>query len=120
MPIEFKEESGGKLFLIRCEGSLVKADYDRLVPEFDRQTALNGKLRVLIDLTGFLGWKDGSFWDELKFDIRHFNDVERLAVVGDNKWEKLLAAFCQPFTSAEVRYFADVDAAEARQWLLKA
>jgi hypothetical protein len=119
MSILFKEEKDGKIFLIRIEGKLVKADYERFVPEFDRLVKLNGKLRVLIDITNFLGWKDGSLWDEFKFDVKHFSDIERLAVVGDKKWEKVMTAFCQPFTLAEVRYFEVIDTEDAHKWLLK-
>ena len=119
MSIQFKEENGGKVFLIRAEGKLVKADYERLVPEFDRLVKLNGKLRVLADIRGFLGWKDGSLWEELKFDVKHFSDIERLAVVGDNKWEKVVTAFWKPFTLAEVRYFEVGDTEGAGKWLLE-
>jgi len=119
MPIQLKEENGGKRLAVHVSGNLVKADYEGFVPEFDRLVKLNGKLRVLIDITGFLGWKDGSWWDEFKFDVKHFSDIERLAVVGNNKWEKAMTTFCQPFTSAEMRYFGDVDAEDAHKWLLE-
>jgi len=117
MPIQLKEESGGKVLVIQANGNMVEADYDYFVPEFERLVRRNGKLRVLFDLKGFLGWKDGSLWDEIKFDIKHFSDIDRFAVVGDNKWKKAMATLCQPFTLATVRYFDEVDAPEARKWL---
>jgi phosphoketolase len=51
-------------------------------------TALRIKIPAsLFELTGFHGWEAGALWDEIKLDIRHFADIERLAVVGDKKWE---------------------------------
>ena len=36
MPIQIKQENGGKLVAVQVTGKLVKADYERCVPEFDR------------------------------------------------------------------------------------
>ena len=52
-----------------------------------------------------------------QFDIKHYADIERLAVVGDRKWQQGMAAFFKPFTKATSRYFDHADAAEARKWL---
>jgi hypothetical protein len=59
----------------------------------------------------------GALWSEIKLDIRLFADIERLAVVGDKKWEQGMATFFKPFTKAATRYFDQADAAEARKWL---
>jgi hypothetical protein len=48
--------------------------------------------------------------------LKHWKDIERLAVVGDKKWEKGMAAFCKPFTKAQIRYFDISQLEEARQW----
>ncbi|MCG8511193.1 MAG: STAS/SEC14 domain-containing protein, partial [Rhodospirillales bacterium] len=63
------------------------------------------------------GWTMSALWDDLKFDLKHFNDIERLAMVGDRKWEQGMAAFCKPFTTATVRYFDVKDMDDARQWV---
>ena len=49
--------------------------------------------------------------------MKHFRDIERLAVVGETKWEAGMAAFCKPFTSATIKYFDHTKAAEAKTWL---
>ena len=115
MPIQFNKENSGKLLAIHVSGKLVKADYEQFVPEFERLVRQHGKLRVLFDVTGFHGW--GGLWDEIKFDIIHFADIERLAMVGDKKWQHGMATFSKPFTKAATRYFDNGDAAEARKWL---
>ena len=75
------------------------------------------QLRVLFDMTGFHGWEAGALWEDIKFDVNHFGDIERLAMVGETKWEHGMATFCKPFTKATIRYFDHADAAEARTWL---
>jgi hypothetical protein len=120
MPIQVNEEHGGKLLAVHVSGKLARVDYEHFVPEFERLVGLIGKLRVLFDMTGFHGWEAGALWADIKFSIKHFSDIERLAMVGDKKWEHGMAMFCKPFTKVTIRYFDHADAAEARKWLSEA
>ncbi len=119
MPIQLNEENGGRLLVVHVSGKLVKADYEQFVPEFERLLQQHGKLRVLFDMTGFHGWEAGGLWEDIKFDIKHFADIERLAMVGEKKWQHGMATFCKPFTKATIRYFDHSDAAAARAWLVE-
>jgi hypothetical protein len=92
MPIQLNEENGGKILIVHISGKLVKADYVHFVPEFERLLRQHGKLRVLFDMTGFHGWDAGAMWEDMKFDIRHFADIERLAMIGDKKWGRTYLA----------------------------
>ena len=120
MSIRLDEEGGGKVLVVHVSGKLVKEDCAHFVPEFERLLRQHGKLRVLFDMTGFHGWEASAAWEDLKFGTRHFADIERFAMVGENKWQQGMATFCKPFTRAEVRYFDHADAAEARKWLAEA
>ena len=117
MPIQFNEENGGKILVIHINGKVVGADYARFVPEFERLLKQHGKLRVMFDMTDFHGWDASALWEDIKFDIKHFADIELLAMVGDKKWQQGMATFCKPFTKATIRYFDHDAAAEARKWL---
>ena len=83
MPIQLKEENGGKILAVHVSGRLAKADYEHFVPEFERLVLQHGKLRVLFDMTGFHGWDAGALWEDIKFDIKHFADIERVAMIGE-------------------------------------
>ncbi len=117
MPIQIKDENDGKIMVIHVTGKVVKADYGPFVPEFERLLAAHGKLRVLFDLTGFHGWDAGAAWEDIKFDIKHYADIERLAIIGEKKWHHGMAVFFKPFTKATIQYFDHAAAAEARKWL---
>ncbi len=117
MPIQMNEENGGKVLVLHLSGRLVKADYEHFVPEFERLVRQNGKLRVLFDMADLHGWDAGAAWEDIKFDIKHFADIERLAMVGDKKWQHGMATFFKPFTKATTRYFDETAASEARKWL---
>jgi hypothetical protein len=117
MAIQLNEEGDGKILAVHVSGKLTAADYAHFVPEFERLVRQHGKLRVLFDMTGFHGWEAGALWDDIKFGAKHFADIERLAMVGEAKWQKGMAAFCKPFTKATIQYFDHANAGEARKWL---
>ena len=117
MPIQINEDNGGKVLVLHISGKLVKADYEQFVPEFERLLERHGKLRVLFDMSDFHGWEGSAVWEDIKFDIKHFADIERLAMVGNKKWQHGMATFFKPFTKARSRYFDRADTAEARKWL---
>jgi len=117
MPIQLNEENCGKILVLQVSGKLVREDYEHFVPEFERLVRQHGKLRVLFDMIGFHGWEAGALWEDIKFDSKHFADIERLAMVGENKWQHGMATFCKPFTAATIRYFDRVNAGEALRWL---
>jgi hypothetical protein len=117
MPIQLNEQDGGNVLVVHVSGKLAKGDYEHFVPEFERLVRQHSKLRVLFDMTGFHGWEAGALWEDIKFDIKHFADIERLAMVGDKKWQHGMATFCKPFTKATIRYFDHAEAVEARTWL---
>jgi len=117
MAIKLKENDGGKVLEIQVNGKLAHEDYLHFVPKFEQLIKQHGKLRVFFDMTDFHGWEAGALWDDIKLDIKHFSDIERIAMVGDKEWEKQMSLFCRPFTTAKIRYFDNTNAAEAWAWL---
>ncbi|MFZ1746785.1 MAG: STAS/SEC14 domain-containing protein [Nitrospirales bacterium] len=110
--LQLQEENDGRVLAVHVSGKLVKADYEQFVPEFERLVPQHGKLRVLFDMTDFHGWEAGTVWEDFKFGIEHFADIERLAMVRKKPWQHGMATFCKPFTKATVRYFDHADADE--------
>jgi hypothetical protein len=102
---------------VHASGKLTKEFYQQFVPAIEAQIKEFGKLRILFEMTDFHGWTAGALWEDVKFDLKHWKDIERLAIVGESKWEQGMAAFCKPFTKAKIQYF-DHDRIEvARTWL---
>lgn len=116
MAIKLTEHDGGKVLEVRVSGNRVKADYEHFVPEFDRLVGTHGSLNVLFEMSDLHGWTAGAMWEDTKFALHHFRDIERLAVVGEKKWQVGMATFRKPFTKATVRYFDRAAGEEARAW----
>lgn len=114
--IEAKEN----VLTVKATGKLTKEFYERFVPTVDDLIRQYGKLRILFQMHDFHGWTAGALWEDMKFDLKHWKDIERLAIVGESKWQHGMATFCKPFTSAKVQYFDQDKLAEAEKWITEA
>jgi len=117
MAIYFQEEAGGKLLIISVSGKLTREDYKSFVPKVEELILKFGRIRVVFEMRDFHGWDAGALWEDIKFDIRHFSDIESLALVGDKKWEKGMSIFCRPFTKAQIKYFDLTEIYKAYEWI---
>ncbi len=106
-----------KLLGFKLSGKLHDEDYEAFVPAVDAAIAAEGKVRLLAHFENFQGWDLHAAWDDLKFGIKHYSDFERVAMVGDRKWEEWMARFCKPFTRASVKYFDASEIEVAWSWL---
>lgn len=117
MSVELYEEAGGKVLILNLSGKLAKEDYAHFTPEVERAVKAHGKVRMQVRMHGFHGWTLGAMWEDVKFDLHHFSHIERLALIGEKRWEAGMAVFCKPFTTAKVRYFDESKADEASTWI---
>lgn len=109
--IEQLPSESGKILGFKMSGKLHDEDYKKFVPTVEQAIDQHGKVRMLAQFHDFHGWDMRSLWDDIKFATKHCNDLERIALVGENKWEEWMAKVCKPFTMAKIEYFQDVDAA---------
>ena len=116
MAVELVESPDGRMVEVQVTGKLSKEDYEYFVPRTEKLLQ-NGKVRILFSMHEFSGWEMGALWEDIKFDIKHFKDIDRLAMVGDKKWEHGMAMFCKPFTTAKLQYFDQCEIEQARAWL---
>ena len=115
--LQIEKKVDGKIVLVKIVGKLTVDDYHLFVPELERMIKSHGKVRIFLELHDFHGWTAGALWEDAKFDFKHFNDIERLAIVGEKQWEKGMAIFCKPFTTAKVRFFEAGEAEAAMKWI---
>ena len=106
-----------KLLHVKVTGKLTKESYETFAPLVDQLIQEQGKLSVLFEMHDFHGWTAGAMWEDIKFDFKHWKDLERLAIVGESKWENGMSVFCKPFTSAKIQYFEHNQLAEALKWV---
>jgi hypothetical protein len=115
--LQLHEEADGKILNVTISGKLTADEYRHFVPEVERAIDKHGRIRVVFRMHDFHGWSLGAFWEDIKFDARHFADIERVALIGQQRWQHGMAVFCKPFTMATVRYFDEHQSQEADDWI---
>lgn len=111
------QKSAGKILGFKMTGKLHDEDYKQFVPVVEAAIQTQGKVRLLAQFEDFHGWDLHALWDDTKFATQHCTDVERIALVGEKKWEEWMAKVCRPFTLAKLRYFESQEIDAAWQWL---
>ena len=116
--IELEKIDGKKIVTITFKGKVEKEGYDLLLPQLEGIIEKSKDVRMLVVLDDFKGWTMGAMWEDTKFRLAHFSDIEKIAIAGESKWEQLMAVFLKPFTGANIKYFLREQLDEAKLWVL--
>ncbi len=73
----------------------------------------NKRIHLLLDATSFSGWEYDAFLEDIKMSIKHRNDIDKIALFGEQKWLEIAATLASFTTGAEVEYFTNQQQAEA-------
>ena len=118
MPISLEYERDN-VFRLDLRGTLRQTELEdcqkRLLDEMTR----TGPARLLFVLDGFEGWEPDARWNDLSFYVPHGDKIERIAIVGPQRWrsETLMFAGVENLRRAPVEFFVEGAIAEARAWL---
>ena len=105
---------------IRVVGKISELDLSTVDSKMDQ--LLEGstdKVGMLLDVCAATGWTIPGFWQEIKFDIKHYNNISKLAFVSDKSRDKLVAMISKPFTKAEVEFFTKDQTDKAKAWVVQ-
>jgi SpoIIAA-like len=112
------QHAEGNVYTLELSGVLGKGELDRcqeqLVGEMDRV----GPVKLLVVLRGFDGWGSDGNWNDMSFYLRHGDRIERIAIVGPERWRTEAMMFAgADLRKAPVEYFGAQALADARSWL---
>ena len=117
MAIDVLDEAGDVITL-KLHGTMKKAEHDKLLADTGVGIGRVGKIKLLVILEDFQGWERGVDWSDISFQVEHGDEIEKMAIVGDEKWKDLMFAFVgKPFRSTAIEYFASSRLEQARAWL---
>ena len=119
LSIGFERLGDDRVLVIKATGKLSHEDYEYISPILDSalETVKHPNVKAFLDATELVGWEPRAAWDDLKLGLRHGNDFDKIAVLGNRSWEKLMTDIGKWFMSGEMRYFENYD--EAVEWLRK-
>jgi SpoIIAA-like len=112
------EHERDNVFRLDVRGTLRKTDLDRCQELLAHEMARIGSVRLLVVLDGFEGWEPHARWNDLSFYVRHGDTIERIAIVGPERWRSPALTFANAdLRRAPVEFFPVGAFAEARAWL---
>ena len=109
---------GSTFFLkLKITGKLTHKDYETIIPMIDSALAevKEPKINTLVDITELDGWEMRAAWDDFKLGLKHGSEFEKIALVGNKKWQEAISKISNWFMSGEIKYFEKRD--EGLLWL---
>jgi len=107
------------LLTLFVDGTLTKADYDAAVPTLEQKIARWGKINVYLEVRSLDMMTLPALWQDIKQDVKHYNDFKRVAVASDNNTLiQGLAAASNLLAPMQVRHFPLAQKEEAILWAL--
>ena len=120
MSAEIVDNSGTTL-TVRISGLLKQPDLAALQKAVGDILEKQGKTRLLILTEAFEGWQRGGAWGDVSFSAEHDKHIEKMAIVGDRKWEDFALMFASKgLRRFPIEYFPSAEIARARRWLAEA
>ena len=75
------------------------------------------KIRWYYEMNDFAGWTLSAFPKDVMESLHYARRFERIAMIGENKWQYLMSQVSKVFTSAEIKYFELSQRDEAMRWI---
>jgi hypothetical protein len=95
-------------------------DFHQIAPQVDSIISRHGKIRLLIDASGFNGWENiTAFENHAGFVKNHQQKVDRIAVIVAHDWQHWLIGAVRVFLHPEVRAYDKGHESEALQWIVR-
>jgi hypothetical protein len=117
MPCEIVEKEEG-IITIKISGVLKRAELARMERVAIEAMGPARKIKFLILTESFQGWDNKSNWEDVSFQSEYDEQIEKIAIVGEKRWQDLAEAFVgKGLRSMEIRYFTPSETAMARIWI---
>ncbi len=97
-------------------GEVDSDDIKRVEPILSNIIDKKGKVNFLIDITEYKKQSIQNFSNDIKLAIKHRSDINRISIVGDKIWQKLIANFGYLYFPGQ-RYFDIGEIEKAWEWV---
>jgi len=102
---------------VHLRGSLDRAAEDQLVRAAHEGIGDAEEVHVLVDATDFHGWRElRALWHHVRFVTGMRPRLERVAIVGERKWQRRLVSTAHHILRVDARFFDASELEAARAW----
>jgi len=115
MTVTYSADSQARVVELTVSGKITHADFEELVPRLEAELA-RGPLSIVEVIDSFEGFDARTIWDGMKFDLAHWSEFRRVAVVSDMTWYSPFLRLTDTLTHLQVKEFKRDQLEEARAW----
>jgi hypothetical protein len=115
--IEYVGEDLEGMVAVKITDTIQKKDYKALIPELEKKINQCGKINFYLEVRDDVRWNAKSFWSDMRFNLKHAQDIRKVAFVGDEQLEEKIIELFRPLENAEIRWYQEVEKTEALKWI---
>lgn len=115
--IEFLKSNQENVLSLKVTEKITKEDVDEVVSVMDNVYEDIGKVAVILYLEDIKGYTLTGFIEDLKNAFKYNKQVEKMAIVGDKKYEEIVAHISNFIMKSEIKYFDMSEKAKADEWI---
>jgi len=117
MSAQIADVSGG-VITFKVSGKLAKNELAIVQKAAAEVIQRSGKVRFLVLVEAFDGIDSAGNWADVSFQADYDPFIEKIAIVGDKKWEDVALLFtAKGVRRVPIEYFQPADLAKATTWL---
>ena len=105
--LSIKKHNNSLFIEIHMIGKLTHEDYQTFIPILNKALKEAQKLQInmLVDMRKFKGWKLRAALDDMIFGLKYRNAFDKIAIVGNKKWEEISVKIFTPLMRGKVKFF---------------
>jgi hypothetical protein len=108
------------IITLKVTGQLTQPELAQAQRTMGAILRMKGKMRILVLVEDFQGWDKAGNWGDVSFLNEHDQNMERMAIVADEKWKGMTFMFTgKGLRRCLIEHFKPEDAAKATAWLME-
>ena len=110
--------NGSNVLYSDIENELTCREFELMFKQVHRMIQQFGSVSIAIELNEPITMPIQIAWGKINFDCNHFDNVTKVAIIGDERLYQALPMISKPFPMAMVRHFSLFERPQAVDWLM--
>jgi hypothetical protein len=117
--INFLTIKNDVVLALEAEGKVTGDDYQTvIIPAIENKLRQYKKIRLLYELgSHFSGFDFQAIWEDTKLGLKYWSDFEKIALVSDIQWIRIVTKIFGFILPYPVKVFHDNQLSQAQEWV---
>lgn len=110
-------QSAGNVLGYHFSGKLTEAEVKEVYREIEAAVEKHGKVRLLVEMGDLSTPELQAAWEDLKRTPQWIKDLEKMALVGDDRWQRWATSLTDLISQGEAEFFRPDELDKAWYWV---